>query len=62
MRYEIKKSQVIPSMFIDAPYDTKADALEDISAGVIHNCQYCDGLGSCPNIDPIKAILETVGD
>lgn len=34
MRYEIKNSQVVESIFIDAPYDTKQDALDGINSGI----------------------------
>ena len=41
MRYEIVNGQVKESIFIDAPYDTRQDAKEDIANGIEHNCQYC---------------------
>lgn len=41
MRYEIKNKQVIESLLIDAPYDTKQDALEALNDGVNHNCSQC---------------------
>lgn len=36
MRYEIKNGQVVESMFIDAPYDTKQDAQDGISKGIVN--------------------------
>jgi hypothetical protein len=35
MRYEIKAGKIVESFWIDAPYDTKEDALEALETGVI---------------------------
>ena len=37
MRYIIDKGQVIDSIFVDAPYDTKQDAICDLNSLVVHN-------------------------
>jgi len=47
MRYRIINSEVQESFYIDAPYDTKADAEYALEQGMTHNCEYCDGLGEC---------------
>lgn len=42
MRYEIIKGKVKESILIDAPYDTKQDAQDDIdSSNIWHNCHKC---------------------
>lgn len=42
MRYKIENSKIVESIFIDAPYDTKADAKEALKQGIRHNCEKCD--------------------
>lgn len=49
MRYEIINSQIKESIFIDAPYDSRKDALDDINAGIKHACQFCI-LDVCPTL------------
>jgi hypothetical protein len=42
MRYNIIKGKVKESILIDAPYDTRQDAQDDIeSEGIWHNCHKC---------------------
>lgn len=53
MRYEIKNGQVVESIFIDAPYDTREDAERHVDCGVKHNCQYCT-LGECRTQDALQ--------
>lgn len=52
MRYAIVNNQVKSSIFIDAPYDTIADAIADQNAGITHNCTQCAGdPEKCPEND-----------
>ena len=56
MRYKILNGEVKESFFIDAPYDTKQDALDDLNSGVKHKCEYCDGLlDECRLVDKLLA-------
>ena len=49
MRYEIIDGQPKQSIFINAPYDCKQDALDDIKTGIKHSCQFCI-LDVCPTL------------
>ena len=49
MRYDIINGQPKSSIFINAPYDSKQDALDDIKIGIKHACQYCI-LDVCPTL------------
>lgn len=52
MRYKIENSKVVAS-FIDAPYDTKADAIEALEQGVKHNCEKCTDVPCIVEYDQI---------
>jgi hypothetical protein len=43
MRYSILNSKVVDSILLDAPYDTKQDAVDALNAGTKHNCPHCYG-------------------
>jgi hypothetical protein len=53
MRYNILNSKVVESMFIDAPYDTRRDALETLNSGITHNCERCTDIPGEHEIDTI---------
>jgi len=49
-RYKIENAKIVESMFIDAPYDTKADAKEALESGVTHNCEFCYPVSGCDRL------------
>ena len=53
MRYNILNTKVVESIFIDAPYDSSKDAMDDIDNGIKHNCQHCV-MGECSTQDALQ--------